>query len=285
MIDLHCHSRCSDGSDEPHELSRLADQAGLKAVALTDHDTLSGLDDFLGQQNKVSVRLLPGIELSCEFLGQDLHVLGLFVDHRDKQFVERVESLRRRRQKRNRQIFQRLSEINVNISPSDLPDDGQGIIVTRSHIAEMLTSAGHGNTKKEAFQKYIGEGGLAYAPFEYLSPSEAFKWIREAKGVPVVAHPGRFWRFMGNQFVWGPAMAELRGMGLEGIEAYYSEHSAKETAYFLDICDSLGMAPTGGSDYHGNGKPKCKLGTGYGDLCVPDEVLDKLYKLTEKPAR
>ena len=282
MIDLHCHSKCSDGSDDPQDLPRLADLAGLNAIALTDHDTLSGLDDFLDQQNRVSARLLPGIELSCVFLGQDLHVLGLFVDHRDRLFRERVDSLQLRRQRRNRQIFQKLREMNINICQSDLPDGGQEGIITRSHIAEMLTNTGHGSTKKEAFQKYIGEGGLAYAPFEYLSPSEAFKWIVEAKGVPAVAHPGRFGHYMGGQFVWGPAMADLRGMGLEGIETYYSEHSAQETAYFLDLCGSLGVAPSGGSDYHGNGKPGCKLGTGWGDLCVPDEVLDKLMEKLPK---
>ena len=278
MIDLHCHSIYSDGSDTPEYLARAANQLGLKALALTDHDTLAGLDRFLGQQYRVSTRLIPGIELSCEFLGRDLHVLGLFINHCDPVLQKRVQSLHVRRQRRNEQIFQKLNGLKINIRPKDFFDGEKPDLITRAHIADMLVETGYAATKTEVFQKYLGEDGLAYAPFEFLSPNEAFKWITEAGGLPVIAHPGRFSR---GQFVWDMAMADLRDQGALGIEAYYSDHSEAETEYFLALCNTLGMIPTGGSDYHGRRKPGCNLGTGWGRLNVPGRVLDDLIGALE----
>jgi predicted metal-dependent phosphoesterase TrpH len=278
MIDLHCHSACSDGTDPPEALPGLAAQIGLNALALTDHDTVDGLDSFLGQQPSVSARLVPGIELSCEFLRQDMHVLGLFIDHRDPIFQERVKSLRVRRQRRNAQIFQNLTKLKIKSELDALIkiESKKLNVLTRAHIAKMLVETGHAATKADAFQKYLGEGGLAYAPFDYLSPEEAFKWIREAKGVPVIAHPGRYGRFAGGHFIWDKAMPALQSRGANGIETYYTEHSEGETKYFLELCQTLGMAPSGGSDYHGLNSPGCKLGFGRGGLNVPDQILDKL---------
>jgi len=272
MIDLHTHSFFSDGSDPPEALPDMANQIDLKALALTDHDTLDGLDIFIDQQSGVSTRLIPGIELSCEFAERELHVLGLFINHRDAVFRERIQSLGLRRQRRNAQIFQKLNSLKINIRPSDYFESGQAGHITRAHIAEMLVMTGHAATKAEAFQKYLGEDGIAYVPFEFLSPGEAFKWIREADGLPVIAHPGRFSR---GQFVWSAAMSDLRDQGACGVETYYADHSDSETAYFLRLCEALDMIPTGGSDYHGRRKPDCRIGTGWGGLNVPDWVLDK----------
>jgi len=273
MIDLHCHSNCSDGSDAPSVIAEIADRSGLTAVALTDHDTVDGLDDFLDQQRHVSARLIPGIELSCEFLGRDLHVLGLFIDHRDALFQKRVQSLRLRRNRRNAEIFQKLNDIKIKIRDEDFFQDGQQGLITRAHIADMLVETGHAATRTEVFKKYLGEDGLAYAPFEFLSPDEAFMWIKEAGGLSFIAHPTRF---AGGQFVWDLAMADLHDRGACGIETYYSDHSNSETAYYLALCKALDMLPSGGSDYHGHRKPDCKLGTGWGNLNVPDSLLDGL---------
>jgi len=278
MIDLHCHSNCSDGTDSPDVLAGLADLVGLKAVALTDHDTLAGLDCFLGQQHCVSAHLIAGIELSCVFSGQELHVLGLFIEHGDPIFQQRVDSLGKRRQRRNAKILEKLRHFDISICPDAYFEAEQGIL-TRAHIAEMLINEGHADTKAEVFHKYLGEGGLAYVPFEHLSPETAFSWIKEAGGTSVIAHPARFGRFARSQFIWDRAMEDLRDMGAQGIEAYYSEHSQAETAYFLGLCNTLGMAPSGGSDYHGRVKPGCQLGLGWGNLDVPDEVLGGLLEL------
>lgn len=278
MIDLHCHSNRSDGTDSPEAIAGLADQAGLKAIALTDHDTLAGLDSFMGQQRCVSTILIAGIELSCDFSGQDLHVLGLFIDHRDTIFRQRVDSLGLRRQRRNARILEKLRHLDINICAEGYFEDKHGVL-TRAHIADRLISEGHAGTKAEVFHNFLGEDGLAYVPFEHLSPETAFTWIREAGGIAAIAHPARFGRYARSQFVWDQAMTDLRDKGAQGIEAYYSEHSETETAYFLDLCNSLGMVPTGGSDYHGKRKPGCMLGTGWGRLSVPDQVLDGLSGL------
>jgi predicted metal-dependent phosphoesterase TrpH len=219
---------------------------------------------------------VPGIELSCGFLRQDLHVLGLFINHRDTLFQERVKSLHVRRQKRNAQIFQNLSNLKISLEPDGLIETEKLNTLTRAHIAKMLIEAGRAATKADAFQKYLGEDGLAYAPFDYLSPEEAFRWIREAKGVPVIAHPGRYGRFAGGNFIWGKAMQALQSMGAVGIETYYTEHSEAQTKYFLELCQDLGMAPSGGSDYHGRNSPGCRLGFGRGGLNVPDQILNEL---------
>jgi predicted metal-dependent phosphoesterase TrpH len=252
----------------------MADAMGLRALALTDHDTLDGLDRFLDMQGATSVRLVPGIELSCEFVGRDLHVLGLFVDHRDPVFGERIRGLQARRLRRNERIFGNLRGLGIDIgSLAPHGHDGQ---MTRGHIADMLVAAGRVASRGDAFRKYLGEDGAAYAPFDYLSPADAFSWIREAGGLPAIAHPGRF---AGGAFVWDAAMAEFRSQGALGVEAHYSEHSPAQTAYFLWLCDELGMAPTGGSDYHGAMKPWCRMGVGRGDLAVPDTVLDRILKM------
>jgi predicted metal-dependent phosphoesterase TrpH len=269
MIDLHCHSHFSDGTDPPEALALRADGMGLRALALTDHDSLDGLDGFMDMQGSVSTMLVAGIELSCEFAGRDLHVLGLFVDHRDAGLRGRISGLKSRRMKRNEQIFENLRGMKI-----DLPGHGRGDhegLVTRAHIANMLVRAGYAATRLDAFQRFLGEDGSAYAPFEYLSPRDAFAWIREAGGLPAIAHPGRFGK---GAFVWERAMEDFRGMGALGIEAYYTEHSDAETAYFLGLCGDLGMAPTGGSDYHGALKPSCEMGIGRGRLSVPDSVLE-----------
>jgi predicted metal-dependent phosphoesterase TrpH len=271
MIDLHCHSIFSDGSDAPDALVRMADGIGLAALALTDHDTLDGLDGFLDMQKATSARLVPGIELSCEFTGRDLHVLGLFVDHRDPLFRERVKGLQVRRLRRNERIFENLRSMKIDLGTQGGGWGGHGGQVTRGHIADMLVDAGRAATKGEAFRKYLGEDAPAYAPFDYLSPADAFSWIRGAGGLPAIAHPGRF---ASGSFVWDRAMADFRGMGALGIETYYTEHSPAQTAYFLGLCRDLTMAPTGGSDYHGAMKPWCRMGAGGGGLRVPDGVLD-----------
>jgi predicted metal-dependent phosphoesterase TrpH len=273
MIDLHCHSRFSDGSDPPEAIVAKAGAIGLRAVALTDHDTLEGLDPFLGMQGATPVRLVPGIELSCEFAGRDLPVLGLFVDHRDPLFRGRVERLQARRLKRNEQVLENLRGMKIDLRSRGLWDrEGEGP-TTRGHIADMLVAGGYAADRQDAFRKYVGEDAPAYAPFDYLSPADAFSWIREAGGLPAIAHPGRF---ANGAFVWDRAMADFRDMGALGVETYYSEHSPAQTAYFLGLCQDLSMAPTGGSDYHGAMKPWCEMGTGRGGLAVPDSVLEGL---------
>jgi predicted metal-dependent phosphoesterase TrpH len=278
MIDLHCHSLYSDGTDTPEALARMADAAGLSALALTDHDTVEGIAAFQAMQPQVKARLLAGTELSCRFLGRSLHVLGLLVDPHDAVFIGRLAELRKRRDDRNRRMIAKLQELGFRIDMADVeaqaPDQpGRAYLISRVHFAKALAAKGIVNHPQQAFESLLNDGGRAWVPMEELEPSEAARWLREAGGVPVVAHPGRF---AGGAFVWDEAMKDLRDQGMEGLEAYYGEYAEAQQRSFKALAAKLGMAMSGGSDYHGRNKPAIRLGRGRGSLHVPDELLEGL---------
>lgn len=273
MIDLHCHTLHSDGTDTPESLALLGEAARLSALCLTDHDTLGGIPRFLAMQSQVKVRLLVGTELSCRFLGQSLHVLGLLVDPGDAVFEARLEELRGRREDRNRRMLLRLAELGCPITIEDVQAHADTPLLSRVHFAKALATRGFVRRAPEAFERLIGDDCPGFVPREELSPIEAARWIREAGGVPVVAHPGRF---IGGGFRWDDAMADLQRQGLEGLEGFYGEYRASEQKYFVALAARLGMVVTGGSDYHGANKPGLRLGRGRGGLQVPDDLLDRL---------
>jgi predicted metal-dependent phosphoesterase TrpH len=273
VIDLHCHTLHSDGTDTAERLALLGDDARLTALCLTDHDTLGGIPDFLATQPRVKVRLLVGTELSCQFLGRSLHVLGLLVNPSDHRFQQRLEELRGRREDRNHRMVTRLAELGCPITYDEVRAQSDTPLLSRVHFAKALALRGFVRRAPEAFARLIGDDCPGFVPREELSPSEAATWIREAGGVPVVAHPGRF---AGGGFRWEDAMADLQRQGLEGLEGYYGEYRAAEQRYFVALAARLGMVVTGGSDYHGTHKPGLRLGTGLGGLKVPDDLLDRL---------
>lgn len=273
MIDLHCHTLHSDGTDSPERLALIAEAAGLSALCLTDHDTLDGIPELLAQQPKVKVRLLAGTELSCRFLGRSLHVLGLLVDPSDATFQARLAELRGRREDRNHRMFLKLTELGCPLTREEVQLHAESPLLSRVHVALALAAKGYVRRPQEAFERLIGDDGPAFVPREELAPEEAARWIREAGGVPVVAHPGRF---AGGAFRWDDAMRDLQRKGLEGLEGYYGEYRAAEQRYFVGLGKRLGMVVTGGSDYHGRNKPGIRLGAGRGGLKVPDALLEDL---------
>ena len=273
MIDLHCHTLHSDGTDTPERLALLGDEAGLTALCLTDHDTLGGIPEFLAMQPRVKMRLLVGTELSCRFLGRSLHVLGLLVNPADARFQTRLEELRGRRDDRNRRMITRLGELGCPITYEDVQAQADTPLLSRVHFAKALAARGFVRRAPEAFERLIGDDCPGFVSREELSPAEASRWIREAGGVPVVAHPGRF---AGSGFRWDEAMRDLQHEGLEGLEGYYGEYRAAEQKYFVALGQRLGMVVTGGSDYHGANKPGLRLGAGRGGLKVPDDLLEGL---------
>jgi hypothetical protein len=273
MIDLHCHTLHSDGTDTPEGLALLGDQARLTALCLTDHDTLGGIPAFLATQSQVKVRLLVGTELSCRFLGRSLHVLGLLVDPLDARFQSRLEELRGRRDDRNRRMIARLAELGCPVTYEEIQAQADSPLLSRVHFALALAARGYVRRPTEAFERLIGDDCPGFVPREELTPAQASLWIREAGGVPVVAHPGRF---ADGSFRWDDAMADLQRQGLEGLEGYYGEYRAAEQKYFVALAARLGMVVTGGSDYHGANKPGLRLGRGRGGLQVPDGLLEHL---------
>jgi hypothetical protein len=276
MIDLHTHSIFSDGTDTPEALALAGGALGLTALALTDHDTLEGLPRFLAQQDAVTTLLIPGIELSCRFLGRVLHMLGLFLDHRDPHLRERVESMRAMRRERNAAMLVRLQALGVDLTWAEVAAAAPTDLVSRTHFAKALVARGSAGSPQDAFRRFIGDQAPGFVPFQDLNPAEAVRWIREAGGIAIVAHPGRG---MARNFRWDDAMLELKGMGVQGFEALYPDYGPIEERYFLDLAAHLDMVATGGSDYHGDSKPGQRLGVGRGRLHVPDTVLERLLSL------
>jgi predicted metal-dependent phosphoesterase TrpH len=273
MIDLHCHTLHSDGTDTAEALALLGEEARLSALCLTDHDTLDGIPGFLAMQPKVKVKLLAGTELSCDFLGRSLHVLGLLVNPADARFQARLVELRERREDRNHRMLARLAELGCPLRREDVQAQADTPLLSRVHFAKALAAKGFVRRAPEAFERLIGDDCPGFVPRQELKPAEAARWIREAGGVPVVAHPGRFG---GRGFRWDEAMADLQQQGLEGLEGYYGEYRASEQKYFVTLAARLDMVVTGGSDYHGGNKPGLRLGRGRGGLQVPEELLDRL---------
>lgn len=275
MIDLHCHSYHSDGTDAPEALPAMAEALGLTALALTDHDTIDGLPAFLGQQSRVKVRLLAGTELSCHFLGKSLHVLGLLVDPEDQTFGTRLAELRKRREDRNGRLLSRLHELGIPITLEAIQAEADSPLISRVHVAKALVTLGTFSTIQEAFTDLLGDGKPGCVPREELTPAEAALWIREAGGVPLVAHPGRF---AGPSFRWDEAMRELQQAGMAGFETVYGDYGPQEEAYFRGLALRLEMVQSGGSDYHGANKPGVVLGRGRKGIRVPEEFLEGLER-------
>lgn len=275
MIDLHTHSLFSDGTDSPEALALAGAQAGLTALALTDHDTLDGLELFMAMQPAVPTRLIPGIELSCRFMGRPLHLLGLFLDFRDPRLRERVETMRLARLERNQAMVRRLQARSVPITWEDVAAEAPTDLISRTHFARVLVRNGAAGSPEDAFRRLIGDDCPCYVPFPELAPSAAARWILEAGGIAVVAHPGRGFP---RGFRWDQAMLDLKRQGVQGLEAYYPDYGPLEQAYFLELAGTLDMVPSGGSDYHGGHKPGRGLG-----MEVPDEVLELLLRAVQHP--
>jgi predicted metal-dependent phosphoesterase TrpH len=275
VIDLHTHSIFSDGTDTPEELALEAQALGLRALALTDHDTLAGLPRFLAMQAQVETLLVPGIELSCRFLDRTLHMLGLFIDPGHPAFIARVEGLRAQRVARNREMVARLQAMGLLLTWEDVAGAAPTDLISRTHFARALMRIGAAGSPQDAFKRYVGDHAPGFVPFPELTPREAALWIREAGGLAVVAHPGRG---IPRNFRWDEAMADLKAQGIQGFEAYYPDYGPLEQRYYLDLAATLDLVPTGGSDYHGAHKPGQTLGVGRGGLHVPDEVLARLQE-------
>jgi predicted metal-dependent phosphoesterase TrpH len=276
LIDLHCHSIFSDGTDTPEALALGADAIGLSALALTDHDTLAGLPRFLAMQSQVRPLLVPGIELSCRFLGRMLHVLGLFIDPSDPLLIERIEDMGNRRVRRNQAMVSRLQALGVPITMEDLALAAPTDLISRTHFARFLVRARVAGSTLDAFKRFVGDDAPGFVAIEELQPREAASWIRAAGGVALVAHPGRGWP---RNFRWDEAMAELKDQGIQGFEAYYPDYGPLEERYFVELARTLHMIPSGGSDYHGDNKPGQRLGVGRGGLHVPDAILERIQAL------
>jgi predicted metal-dependent phosphoesterase TrpH len=269
-IDLHTHSTASDGTFTPAELMRAAKAAGLSAVALTDHDTFDGLPEARAEAEALGVELVPGCELSLEYADLPTHLLALFVDERPGRVVGELTRVREARAKRNDIMLEKLRQVGVNLDMADVARRASGV-VGRPHMAQAMVAAGVVRTFEEAFTRFLGRGGLAYVPKEKLTPREAIAAVHADGGLAVLAHP---YLLSQQPRQIEALLTELAGLGLDGVEVFYTEHSEAYAALVGRLADSLGLLKSGGSDFHGAVKPGVKLGRGRGGLFVPGSLLD-----------
>ncbi|MBI9019733.1 MAG: PHP domain-containing protein [Verrucomicrobia bacterium] len=273
MIDLHCHSVFSDGTNTPEELVALAEQGGLTALALTDHDTTDGLERFMAAGAQSSVETLAGIELSAEFGEKTLHILGYGFDPANAALQAALSWVRDGRTERNFQILEKLNALGYNLTYEDVRKHSADDLIGRPHFAAALIEQGHFKHKNKVFQQLLGKNCAAYADRRRLTPEQCLELIRSAGGVPVIAHPGQM-KLTRNKL--RRLVKKLKEQGLGGLEVWHSSHPEYQIQAFEGICEEFDLIATGGSDFHGKLTPDLSLGIGFGNLVVPDEVLVNL---------
>lgn len=276
-IDLHMHSKCSDGHYEPEQLVEWASELGLSAIALTDHDTTKGVARAIRRGEELGVEVIPGCEISVTYSGGTFHLLGYFVDYESEAFNKTMAGIMASRTERNRKIVAALNAHGMEITHEELLEEAGEATVGRPHMAQIMIRKGYVSDFREAFDKYLAEGMPCYFPSENFGPERAIKLVLEAGGVPVIAHP--FWLNRKSLKDLDAYIGELVGYGLKGMEIVYPDHSPEIQRAYFEIAKKHDLIVTGGSDFHGGGvvKPEVTLGHGTGgDFCVPAELLEGL---------
>lgn len=271
--DLHTHSTFSDGVLTPTDLIELAYRRGVRVMALTDHDTTEGLPEAItAAARHPDLTLIPGIEMSTDVPGSEVHVVGHFIDWRDQHFQDRLAHLRQSRLGRARKMVARMAELGKPVAWERVAAFAGEGAVGRPHIARALIEAGHVTTFNEAFDLYLSRTGPAYVERERLSPAEVVEMLTAAKGLPTLAHPREL---DGLEDL----LTRLKQAGLVGMEAYYQDYSADDIARLRVLADKFGLIPLGGSDYHGLGGPQQREP---GDIPLPDEPVERLLALAQE---
>lgn len=269
-VDLHVHSTASDGTCTPTELVLEAKKAKLYSVALTDHDTVSGIDEFMEAGIKYGLRTIAGVELSTEYENTEIHVVGLFIDPENEALLRQLRTFRDNRDNRNLKMIDRLREEGFQITAEEIYERYPDAVVARPHIARFLADTHQVENIQAAFDKYIGEGCSCYVERYKISPMRAVELIRNAGGVAILAHPCLY---KISDETMNQMLKEMKKAGLDGIEALYSRNQASGEQKYRALAKKYGLLISGGSDYHGTNKPDIHLGTGTGDLVVPKKIL------------
>ena len=281
IVDLHVHSTASDGTYTPEEVAKLAKTIGLSAIALTDHDTIDGLDAFQKTGNTLGIETITGIEFAAlweKHHRPEIHIVGLGFDPDHPALLERMKDIQNSRDVRNQKMCEKLSSIGLHITLDEVAANAGGEIITRAHFANVLLKKGYIAKKEDAFSRYISTGLPGYVEREFLSPELCIRTIKEAGGAAVLAHPT----------LYGLNMAQLEELceelipyGLDGIECQYSTYSSAETKTITALAKKMNLLPSGGSDFHGKNKPNIHLGSGKSNLAIPYIFWEELKKRTK----
>lgn len=266
LVDLHMHSTASDGALPVEELMKLAANTGLKTIALTDHDTTAALDTAISLGRELGMEVIPGIELSADYKGEEVHILGYFINYKNEKFQQELEKFRDTRLGRAEAMVKRLNELGMNITYERVQEIANGAAPQRPHIAEALKEAGYVSTVAEAFDKYIGNNGPAYVDRPRIGTVESVQLIQSVGGLAVIAHP----TYVKTLDVVLPPMVEA---GLTGIETHYGHYDEATVNELLQLAVKYNLVPTGGSDYHGRADGGQVF---LGEHIVPPEVIEQL---------
>ena len=273
LIDLHAHTNHSDGSATPPELIELAKLNGASAVAITDHDTVSGLEDGRVAAENLGIEFINGMELSAEYSPGTMHILGYYVDDQNEELTASLEELRAARKARNPEIANRLQALGFDVRYAEVAAVAGNDVVGRPHFARVLVDKGYAASIQDAFNRFLAKGAAAYVEKRRLSPADSIALIHEAGGVAVLAHP---YQLRLSPEALETLVSQLVEMGLDGIEALYSRHSLADRERYATLARRHRLLVTGGSDYHGTYKPDISIVKGLGDLAVPYSVLEGL---------
>lgn len=264
--DLHVHTLASDGTYTPAQLVKESIARSLSAIAIVDHDTVEAIPSAILEAEGTDLEVIPGIELTARYEEQEIHILGYFLDYRNEALLERLKLLRKKRIERVHKIIKNLGELGVRLDAETVFKISGKATVGRMHIARALVNDGKVKSIPEAFRKYIGDKSPAYVLGFDLGVKEAIRMIKDAAGLAVLAHP----YLLRNDSL----IAEFANYGLDGIEAYYPEHSQSMVNFYLNLAKELELLVTGGTDFHGSVKPRIKLGM----LKIPFELVEKLRR-------
>jgi predicted metal-dependent phosphoesterase TrpH len=281
VIDLHTHTNASDGSYTPAELIDHAIVLKLEALAITDHDTFAGYDQAIRHAEKFGLDLVCAIELAARTTNtpkRTVHLLGYFL-HTPPSTAFRawLEEILTNRRERNLRLIAKLQSMGVEIELGEVEGIGR-TLTGRPHFARVLVRKGYAATSEEAFRKYLGESGVAFVERQQPNANVAIQQILEGGGLPVLAHPGRLG--IRDVEVEEHFISSLKDIGLKGIEVIHSDHQAADVERYRGIAQKYGLAMSGGSDFHGDAKPKVALGTGVnGNVSVPKAILEKLRRV------
>lgn len=272
-IDLHVHSNASDGTLTPTEVVKLAIDKNLAAIALSDHDTVKGVDEAIQAAKGSDLEVIPATELSCYYQGIEIHILGLFVNYQNPEFLEALDKLEQARFQRNLDMIQLFQKDGIDITLDDLLADNPDSIITRAHFARVLVQKGICKDKNAAFEHYLGVGCPYYLSKPQVTPEHSLSLITRAGGFPILAHPMLY--HMGWSQI-EELVQYLIPLGLKGIEAYHSSNYALQSDKLRSMANKYNLLISGGSDFHGANKPDIELGTGRGSLRITEHILDQI---------
>lgn len=275
FIDLHLHTSASDGTFSPTQLVKVALELKLKAIAITDHDTVGGIIEALEAAENESIEVIPGIEFSTEINSVSIHVVGLYLDFQNKELLDLTLEIQNAREIRAKKIIEKVNSLKAGpeITFYEVLELSDGLI-GRPHIGEVMIRNGYANTMNEVFEKFLKRGGSCYVPRFKLSPKEAIEFLKKIGAIPVLAHPG----YILNEIDLDSFIAEQKESGLMGLEIYYPSHTKKQIKLFRELAKKHDLLESGGTDCHG----KLNEGPFIGSLNIPYSLLEKIKERIKK---